>query len=97
MEMKSLETARREFLWRTCMLDTRTTMPGKYGGKDRACPHCREGREQGREETPGHWLECEAYTDLRVGLDPEYLVADRAKYLGRVIERREKLEKELKR
>ena len=54
---------------------------------------CRQGKEQGTEESPAHWLDCEAYTDLRVGLDPEYEVEDRAKYLGKVIERRERLEK----
>ena len=47
---------------------------------------CRQGKEQGTED-------CEAYTDLRVGLDPEYVVEDRAKYLGKVIERRERLDK----
>ena len=72
-------------------------MPGKYGRDDRACPHCREGREQGTEKSPAHWLECEAYKDLRVGLDPEIVIENRAKYLGKVIERSEKLEKELSR
>ena len=51
MKEKSLEDSRIEFLWLTDMLDTRTTMPGRYGRK-KTCPHCPAGREDGQEESP---------------------------------------------
>ena len=47
----SLENARMEVLWMTNMLDTRSTMKGKYS-KQYNCPHCKEGREQGTLENP---------------------------------------------
>ena len=66
MKDKSLEDSRMEFLWLTDMLDTRTTMPGRYGGR-RTCPHSPGGREGGQEESPNHLLFCEAYSGLRTG------------------------------
>ena len=47
------------------------------------------------EESPFHWLDCEAYRELRVGLDPELVVEDRARFLGKVIARRAVLEMKL--
>ena len=67
-------------------------MKGMYKGQSLLCPHCTAGVE----ESPAHWLSFNAYTDLRVGLDPELVVEDRARFLGKAIARREKLEKELK-
>ena len=55
MKNKSLEDSRLEFRWLTDMLDTKTTMPGRYGG-GRTCPDCPEGREGGQEESPSHML-----------------------------------------
>ena len=37
----------------------------------KTCPHCQAGREDGAIETSLHWLSCEAYSELRAGLDPE--------------------------
>ena len=51
MKEKSLENARMEVLWMTNMIDTRSTMKGKYNTQF-CCPHCKEGREQGTLETP---------------------------------------------
>ena len=41
---KFLEQSRLEFLWQTQMLDTRTTMKGKYPKNQYCCPHCVQGR-----------------------------------------------------
>ena len=66
MYEKSLDQRRLEFLWETRMLDTRTSMKGKYGQDKYSCPHCRDGTEQGVLETPEHMLsECSAYVDLK--------------------------------
>jgi hypothetical protein len=89
---KSLEDSRLQFRWRTCMLDCRAWMPGKYGGA-RACPHCPAGRESGEAETGEHWLTCEAYRELRQGIDPELCDKDRLKYLQLVQLVRFELEK----
>jgi hypothetical protein len=67
-------------------------MPGKYAGA-RACPHCPAGRESGEVETGEHWLTCEAYSELRQGLNPELCVKDRLKYLRLVQLVRIELEK----
>ena len=91
---KSLEDSRLEFRWLTDMLDTRTTMPGRYGGR-RTCPHCPEGRERGQEESPSHLLVCEAYSGLRAGKDPELVRKDRVCYLREVIKVRSDLESRL--
>ena len=42
-----------------------------------------------------HLLDCVAFTLLRLGLDAELVRQDRAKYLRKVIQKREELEKEL--
>ena len=81
-------------LWLTDMLDTRTTMSGRYGGR-RTCPHCPEGRERGQEESPSHLLFCQAYSGLRVGKDPELVQKDRCNYLREVIKVRSDLEAKL--
>ena len=94
MKDKSLEDSRLEFRWLTEMLDTRTTMPGRYGGR-RTCPHCPEGREGGQEESPSHLLSCLAYRGLRVGKDPELVRKDRCRYLREVIKVRSELEAKL--
>ena len=61
MYEKSLDQSRLEFLWETRMVDTRTTMKGKYKKDKYSCPHCREGREHGVQETPEHLLsDCDA-------------------------------------
>ena len=94
MKDKSLEDSRLEFRWLTDMLDTRTTMAGRYGGR-RTCPHCPEGREGGQEESPSHLLSCLAYSGLRVGKDPELVRQDRCSYLREVIKVRSELELKL--
>ena len=91
MNRVSLEDSRLEFRWRTGMLDNRGCMGKKYSSK--ACPHCEVGRQEGVEETSLHWLSCEAYRELRHGLDPELVIEDRLKYLRRVQELRKELEK----
>ena len=90
MEMISLEDSRLEFRWRTNMLDNRGCMGKKYPSK--ACPHCPEGRQEGVEETSSHWLTCEAYTELRHGIDPELVLKGRMIYLRRVQDLRKLLE-----
>ena len=94
MKDKSLEDTRLEFRWLTDMIDTRTTMPGRYGGR-RTCPHCPEGREGGQEESPSHLLSCLAYSGLREGKDPELVRQDRCIYLREVIKVRSELESKL--
>ena len=97
MYKKSLEQSRLEFLWETRMVDTRTTMKGKYEKDKYSCPHCKEGKEQGVEETPEHMLShCEAYVDLRAGLNPEAVLEDWASFLRKAIQRRKELEAKLK-
>ena len=97
MYEKSLDQSRLEFLWETRMVDTRTTMKGKYEKDKYGCPHCREGQEQGVLETPEHLLsECGAYADLRAGLHPEAVLEDRASFLRKAIKRRKELEAKLK-
>jgi hypothetical protein len=97
MYKKSLLQSRMEFLWDTMMIDTRTTMKGKYAKDKYSCPHCREGREQGELETPSHLLtSCSAYSDLRTGVNPELVLEDRATFLIRAIARRKELEQKLR-
>ena len=48
MSQVFLYNSRLEFRYQSNMLDTRTTMGNKY--KKKACPHCREGKEDGVEE-----------------------------------------------
>ena len=91
---KSLENARMEVLWLTDMLDTRSTMKGRY--RQYACPHCCEGRDLGTLETPQHLMHCQAYLQLRQGLNPEEDFVDRSSYLRKVIAKRKELELELK-
>ena len=90
MEEVSLEDSRLEFRWRTGMLDNRGCMGKKYTSK--ACPHCPEGRQEGVEETSSHWLTCEAYAELRHGMNPELVLKDRIIYLRRVQKLRKMLE-----
>ena len=97
MYQKSLEQSRLEFIWQTQMLDTRTTMKRRYKKDQYSCPHCDEGRKQGVLETPEHILSsCSAYSDLRVGLNPEETIEDRAAFLRPAIARRKQLEEKLK-
>ena len=91
MKDKSLEDSRLEFRWLTDILDTRTTMPGRYGGR-RTCP---SGQEGGQEEYPSHMLSCKAYSGLRAGKDPELVRKDRICYLREVIKVRKDLESKL--
>ena len=90
MRSVSLEDSRLEFRWRTGMLDNRGCMGKRYRSK--ACPHCPAGRVEGQEETSAHWLSCQAYEGLRIGLDPEGQLEDRVKYIRRVQEMRKLLE-----
>ena len=61
MSQVSLYDSRLEFRYQSNMLDTRTTMGNMY--RQKACPHCREGQEDGVEESPKHILEdCGAYS-----------------------------------
>ena len=97
MYQESLEQSRLEFLWESCMVDTRTTMKAKYEKDKYNCPHCREGREEGALETPDHMLStCGAYSDLREGLNPEAVLEDRATFLRGAMTRRKELEIKLK-
>ena len=82
MTMASLENARLEFRYRVGMLDNRANMGKKYRSK--ACPHCTAGQLEKVEEFSQHWLECQAYVELRRGLDPENSLEDRVLYLRRV-------------
>jgi hypothetical protein len=94
MSNVSLFDSRLEFRYQANMLDTRTTMGNKY--KQKACPHCREGQEDGAEESPKHILEyCAAYSDLRVGLNPLQCQMDRAVFLRQAVTRRKHLERKL--
>ena len=91
MKLASLEDSRIEFRFRVGMLDNRANMGKKYQSKE--CPHCILGREQGVEESSQHWLECEAYSEFRRGVDPATVLKDRVVYLRRVQLLRNELEK----
>ena len=91
---KSLQQSKKEFLWDTMMIDTRTTMKCKYKKDKYECPHCVEGRVL---ETPSHLLlSCAAYSGLREGSDPEGVLEDRAIFLTRAVGRRKELENKLR-
>jgi hypothetical protein len=90
---KSLENSRMEVLWLTDMLDTRTTMKAKY--KQYHCPHCNDGRLSGTLESPSHLMECDAYSELRKGINPESFIQERPGYLRSVIAKRKELEAKL--
>ena len=90
-----VEDGRMEFKWQTNLVDTRKTMKGKYSPGETWCPHCQEGRVDRVEESPSHLLRCNAYVDLRVGVDPELNRKYRARYLRAVNNRRTELEKEI--
>ena len=97
MKEKSLENSRLEFQWQTNMIDTRVNMKGKYSKDKYECPHCPEGRQPGGSlETSDHLLDCRVYKDLREGLDPEGVVADRVTYLRKEIVRRTALARGLR-
>ena len=69
-------------------------MKNKY--KQKNCPHCKEGKEDREEESPGHILDsCTAYSDIRLGLDPLRIQRDRAVFLRQAVNRRKALEKKL--
>ena len=91
MKLASLEDSRVEYRYRVGMLDNRVNMGKKY--KNKQCPHCIPGREHGVEESSQHWLDCEAYSELRRGMDPETILKDRVLYLRRVQLLRIELEK----
>ena len=78
------------------MLDTRTTMKSRYKNDQSWCPHCPLGRSVGVAESPAHLLECQAYSHLRTGIDPELVLTDRAPYLQKVVARRKELEEQLR-
>ena len=88
---KSREDSRLDFRWRTCKLDCRAWMPGKYAGA-RACPHCPAGSESQEAETGEHWL-TKAYSELRQGINPELCSKDILKYLWQIQLVRLELEK----
>ena len=75
------------------MLDNRANMDRRYSGK--TCPHCEDGREDGVIESSHHWLSCEAYAELRAGLDPENNVDHIVVFFRRVQLHRLQLEKDL--
>ena len=52
--------------------------------KIKHCPHWPAGREQGVVESIQHCMQCEAYKELRRGLDPETSLPDKIKYLRSV-------------
>ena len=68
-------------------------MGKKY--KEKNCMHCSAGKIEGVIETSQHWFECEAYSTLRIGLDPELVLEDRVKFLLRVQQLRKLIEKNL--
>ena len=76
-----------EVLWLTDMIDTRSTMKGKYN-KKYTCPHCQEGRDLRIVENPLHLMRCQAYLNLRECISPEEDFKDRAGYLRKLIARR---------
>ena len=81
MMKKSLQQSSVEFLWRTMMITTRTTLKSKYEKEKYSCPHCDKGREKGELETPEHLFNsCSAYSDLREVIDPELVTEDRAEF-----------------
>ena len=94
MKEKSLENSRIEVSWLTNMMDTRSTMKGKYSKYN--CPHCEDGQSNGILETHLHLMHCQAYIDLRQGINPEEDQLDRPEYLRGVISRRKELESKLK-
>ena len=98
MREKSLKDARLEFKWQTGVIESRVTMKAIYKNSrfPVCCPHCPEGRSVGVPESPAHWLECSGYRDLRQGIDPELVLKDRCSYLRKVIERRKRLEEQLR-
>ena len=91
MKMASLEDARLEFRYRVGMLDNRANMGKRY--KFKHCPHCPAGLEEKVVESSQHWMECEAYKELRLGLDPERNLPDGIKYIRSVQALRIELEK----
>ena len=91
---KSLENSRLEVLWLTSMVDTRTSMKGKYK-EPYTCPHCSDGWEAGTLESPLHLMTCKAYEEYRQGIDPELNQKERPGYLRKVISRRKVLESKL--
>ena len=94
MKSVSLCDSRLEFRFQANMIETRTTMKNIY--KQKNCPHCKEGKEDGEEESPGHILDsCTAYSDIRLGLDPLRIQRDRAVFLRQAVNRRKTLEKKL--
>ena len=71
------------------------------GGRMETSSHLIASQEEdfqpgGRLETSSHLMVCQAYQDLREGIDPELVLEDRAPYLRKVIQRRNSLEKQLK-
>ena len=97
MFQKSLEQSRLQILWDTKMINTRSTMKGKYEKGKYNCPHCSVGREQGALETPEHLLsDCSAYSDLRTGLNVEVVLENRCAFLRMAIKRRKGLEEKLR-
>ena len=98
MGQESLEIARMKVLLLTNKIDTRTTMKAKYNKKYN-CPHCTicgEGIEEGTLESPLHLIDCQAYSDLRQGMNPEQNYEDRAVYLRKIITRQKELEGKLR-
>ena len=91
---KSLENAKLEVLWLTHMFDTRTMMKGKYK-EPYTCPHCTEGKIFGSLESPLHLLQCNAYLELRIGINPESVQKERPGYLRKGILERKELEAKL--
>ena len=97
MKQKSLANSRMEFKWLTHMIDTRINMKGKYEKDKYECPHCYEGSQPGGSlENSDHLMVCQAYQDLREGMDPVLILEDRAPYLRQVIQRRSRLEEQLR-
>ena len=67
---KSLENSRLEVLLLTNMVDTRTTMKGKYK-EPYNYPHRSDGLEAGTLESPLLIMNCRANEEFRQGIDPE--------------------------
>ena len=78
------------------MINTRMNMKGRYPKDKYQCPHCPEGSLPGGSlETSEHLMSCSVYADLRVGINPELVMEERATYLRKVIQRRKILELQL--
>ena len=77
MKQKSLDNSRLEFQWQTNMIDTRSNMEEIPPRTSTSVPTALRADSR---EAQDLLLDCMVYQDLREGLDPEQVVANRATY-----------------